>query len=70
VPGSLVFQPARESTWTTIAPGGGYVPGAQWRLPEGPASYRYTRARDPVTHVAHADAEAFDAINGMGRCST
>ena len=60
VPGSLVFQRPRarvalddHRVWWA------YVPGAQWRRPEGPASDVYTRARHPVTHVAHADAEAF-----------
>ncbi len=60
VPGSLVFQrpPGRVSlddyrAWWA------YVPGAQWGRPEGPASDVYTRARHPVTHVAHEDAEAY-----------
>src|SRR4051794_29457310 len=60
VPGSLVFQRPRarvalddHRVWWA------YVPEAQWRRPEGPASDVYTRARHPVTHVAHADAEAF-----------
>jgi formylglycine-generating enzyme len=60
VPGSLVFQRPRtrvalddNRAWWA------YVPGAKWDRPEGPASEVYTRARHPVTHVAHADAEAF-----------
>jgi formylglycine-generating enzyme len=65
VPGSLVFRrpPGRVTlrdhrTWWE------YVPGAQWRRPEGPGSDVYTRARHPVTHVAYADAEAYAAWAG------
>src|SRR4051794_24844747 len=65
VPGSLVFQRARgpvdlrdHHAWWA------YVPGAQWRRPEGPASDVYTRARHPVTHVAYADAVAYAAWAG------
>jgi sulfatase modifying factor 1 len=65
VPGSLVFRPTRgpvdlrdhQAWWA-------YVPGAQWRRPEGPGSDVYTRARHPVTHVAYADAEAYAAWAG------
>src|SRR3954453_22411345 len=60
VPGSLVFQPTRGpvdlrdvSNWWR------YVPGARWDRPEGPGSDAYTRARHPVVHVAHEDAEAY-----------
>jgi sulfatase modifying factor 1 len=60
VPGSLVFQPTRgpvdlddHRAWWA------YVPGADWRHPEGPGSDVYSRARHPVTHVAHADAVAY-----------
>jgi formylglycine-generating enzyme len=60
VPGSLVFRPTRgpvdlrdyRNWWS-------YVPGACWHRPEGPGSDTYTRARHPVTHVAHEDAEAY-----------
>ena len=60
VPGSLVFTPSRgpvplddlRSWWR-------YVPGACWHRPEGPGSDTYTRARHPVTHVAHEDAQAY-----------
>ena len=62
VPGSLVFQRApgpvdlsdQRAWWA-------YVPGAQWRRPEGPESDIHARARHPVTHVAYADAEAYAA---------
>ncbi len=60
VPGSLVF----------IAPGGRvpldtalrwwrYVPGANWRHPEGPGSDLAGRETHPVVHIAYEDAEAY-----------
>ena len=36
-----------------------WVPGADWRHPEGPESTVGGRERHPVTHVAHADATAY-----------
>ena len=65
VPGSLVFQrprgtrrPRRPPRWWT------YVPGANWRQPEGPGSDIDTRSQHPVTHVAYADAAAYAAWAG------
>jgi formylglycine-generating enzyme len=65
VPGSLVFQPTRGpvdlrdvSNWWH------YVPGARWDRPEGPGTDTYIRARHPVVHVAHEDAEAYAAWAG------
>jgi formylglycine-generating enzyme len=60
VPGSLVFHPTAgpvdlndyRNWWA-------WVPGAQWRHPEGPGSTLHGRDRHPVTHVAYADAEAY-----------
>ena len=59
-PGSLVFHttpgpvPLNDpSVWWE------YVPGANWRSPEGPGSDVAGRARHPVTHVAFEDAQAF-----------
>ena len=65
VPGSLVFQGASgpvdlrdvHNWWA-------WVPGADWRHPEGPASTLHGRERHPVTHVAHADAVAYAAWAG------
>jgi hypothetical protein len=36
-----------------------WVPGAQWRHPEGPGGTLRGRDRHQVTHVAYADAEAY-----------
>jgi len=36
-----------------------YVPGADWRRPEGPGSTNAGREEHPVVHVGFADAEAY-----------
>jgi len=41
-----------------------YVPGADWRHPEGPASSLRGRANHPVVHVAYEDAQAYAAWAG------
>jgi formylglycine-generating enzyme len=60
VPGSLVFHKTpgpvdlRDYTnWWT------YMPGADWRHPEGPEQTVHGRERHPVTHVAYEDALAY-----------
>lgn len=60
VPGSAVFTPPKNpvplddiSNWWT------YVPGANWRHPEGPASDIRDRMDHPVVHIAYEDAEAY-----------
>jgi len=60
VPGGLVFQrqthpvDLRNATqWWA------YVPGANWRHPQGPDSSLEGREHHPVTQVAYEDAEAF-----------
>ena len=65
VPGSLVFRRTRgpvdlddyRNWWH-------WVPGAQWRHPEGPGSDLTGRDRHPVTHVAYEDATAYAAWAG------
>lgn len=60
VPGSLVFTGSsgpvdlhdHRNWWS-------WVPGAQWRHPEGPGSTLHGRERHPVTHVSHGDAAAY-----------
>jgi formylglycine-generating enzyme required for sulfatase activity len=60
VPGALVFQrqthpvDLRDATqWWA------YVPGANWRRPQGLESSLVGREQHPVTQVAYEDAEAF-----------
>jgi sulfatase modifying factor 1 len=60
VPGSIVFTPpahpvsfADFSQWWT------YVPGANWRHPDGPSSSLEGLERHPVVHVAWEDAAAY-----------
>ena len=62
VPGSLVFTPPRGPVplddfrhWWS------WVPGADWRHPEGPGSDLRGRDLHPVTHVSISDAEAYAA---------
>jgi formylglycine-generating enzyme required for sulfatase activity len=60
VAGSLVFRKTAgpvplddyRNWWT-------WMPGADWRHPEGPGSTVGGRERHPVTHVAYADALAY-----------
>jgi formylglycine-generating enzyme required for sulfatase activity len=60
VPGSLVFRRTdgpvplddHRNWWA-------WMPGADWRHPEGPESGIGGRERHPVTHVTHADATAY-----------
>src|SRR5262245_49869012 len=65
VPGSLVFRPPPgpvdlrdyRNWWA-------WVPGADWRNPEGPGSDLNGRDRHPVVHVSPEDAEAYAAWAG------
>jgi sulfatase modifying factor 1 len=60
VPASVIFQKPRyrvdlrnHYNWWT------YVPGADWRHPEGPKSSLAEREQHPVVHVAFEDVEAY-----------
>ncbi len=60
VPGSVVFHPPAEPvTHENPLAWWRYVPGADWRHPDGPGSSLGGRMRHPVVHVAFEDAEAF-----------
>lgn len=59
-PGSAVFSPPQQAVsldnplqWWK------YVPGANWRHPEGPGSSIEGRENEPVVHIAYEDALAY-----------
>jgi sulfatase modifying factor 1 len=60
IAGSVVFSPPdhpvpldNHMRWWS------YVPGANWRHPEGPSSDLVGRAKEPVVHVSFIDAMAY-----------
>ena len=60
VPGSLVFTPPdRPVPLDDFRHWWSWVPGAQWRHPEGPGSTLHGLEQHPVTHVAYPDAVAY-----------
>jgi formylglycine-generating enzyme required for sulfatase activity len=68
VPASVVFQKPKQRVdlrdcyqWWT------YVPGANWRHPEGPASSLKGRAKNPVVQVAYEDVDTSTCHLGF-RC--
>lgn len=61
-PGSAVFRmPPRPMRPRDLRDWWEYVPGADWRHPEGPGSTIIGREADPVVHVAFEDAAAYAA---------
>jgi formylglycine-generating enzyme len=59
-PGSAVFfMPRGKADDNDIRSRWAYVPGADWRHPEGPGSTIGGRQREPVVHVAYEDAAAY-----------
>ncbi len=59
-PGSAVFfMPAGPVHLGDIGSRWAYVPGAEWRHPDGPASSIDGREREPVVQVAFEDAAAY-----------
>ena len=60
VPGSVVFSPpAGPVPLHDVSGWWQYVPGADWRHPEGPESSLRGRENHPVVHVAWEDADAY-----------
>jgi sulfatase modifying factor 1 len=60
VPGSLVFSPpAYAVSLNDYSQWWSYVPGADWRHPEGPGSSIDGRMNHPVVHVSYDDALAY-----------
>ena len=65
VPGSVVFTPpAHPVSLEDFSQWWSYVPGANWRHPEGPATDVKGRERHPVVHIAWDDAAAYAAWAG------
>ncbi|MGH7153062.1 MAG: formylglycine-generating enzyme family protein [Acetobacteraceae bacterium] len=65
VPGSAVFfMPTGRADINDVRSRWVYVPGADWRHPEGPNSDVAGRECEPVVHVALEDAAAFAAWAG------
>jgi formylglycine-generating enzyme len=66
VPGSLVFTPTDGPVplddWTRWWR---WVPGADWRHPDGPSSTLHGRELHPVVHVAYEDAVAYADWAGL-----
>jgi formylglycine-generating enzyme required for sulfatase activity len=60
VPGSVVFTPPSSAVpLGNVMQWWSYVPGANWRHPEGPSSSIEGRENHPVVHVAYEDAESY-----------
>jgi sulfatase modifying factor 1 len=59
VAGSVVFREPRGSVDLRNPSWWHYVPGADWRHPEGPQSSIKSRMDHPVVHVAFEDVEAY-----------
>jgi formylglycine-generating enzyme len=60
VPGSIVFTPpGRPVSLDDYSQWWSYVPGANWRHPDGPASTLNGLDNHPVVHVAFEDALAY-----------
>jgi len=65
VPSSIVFVPPQKPV-TSADPyvWWQYIPGADWRHPEGPGSSIKGREHHPVVHISHGDALAYAAWAG------
>lgn len=60
VPGSLVYSPPKRAVpLDDVTQWWAYVPGANWRRPEGPPSNLKGREKHPVVQVCFEDAVAF-----------
>lgn len=65
VPGAMVFVGTdRPVNLNDAGQWWAYVPGANWRHPQGPASTIDGKEKHPVVQVSHEDAEAYAAWAG------
>ena len=65
VPGSAVFfMPRGAVNMNDIHSRWAFVPGTDWRHPDGPGSTIVGHEREPVVHVAFEDAEAYASWAG------
>ena len=65
VPGSSVFvQPKQRVSLNDAYQWWAYVPGADWRHPQGPETSAKRLSKHPVVHIAYEDAEAYAAWAG------
>jgi formylglycine-generating enzyme len=65
-PASVVFcKPAHRVDLRNHFNWWAYIPGANWRHPEGPGSSIANRAQHPAVHVAYEDIEAY--ANWVGK---
>ena len=65
VPGSLVFRiPPHRVSLSDHRAWWAYVPGANWRRPEGQPSTGNGREDHPVVHIAYEDAQAYASWAG------
>lgn len=64
VPGSAVFIAPDVVQGDSINQWWQFVPGANWRQPQGPGSHIKDRQQHPVVHIAYADALAYASWRG------
>lgn len=62
--GAVFFMPSGRVDLREVTSRWAYVPGANWRHPEGPASTIDGHEREPVGQVAYQDAAAYAAWAG------
>lgn len=66
IPGSAVFvPPPTDRPFDPYMSWWQFMPGANWREPEGPGSDLRGREQHPVVHVAYEDAEAYARWKGQ-----
>lgn len=59
VPGSMVFVAPKSDEISSPATWWQFVPGANWKNPEGPSSSIKDKGAHPVVQIIHSDARAY-----------